>query len=382
MTLAVSAAFTVSLGACALLVGNFDGHRLDESQTDSDVVVEGGGPDVSVPEGSSGESGSDVHAEAEAAAKDAGFAGTPIVLASGQTPGGIVAASDALYWSNTGDTTIRRLPRADGGLPASSGMTTIITVLDAGGQAASDLLVDGTTLYALVGPSANTSTFCRTFLELTLPTPSGTTCIKPNNVCSSSSSIASRMALDSTNVYVSNGNCNYVLYAPKPGTDPNWRTFGSVSNQVVALGSDNTDLYFAFNSEIDVQPLTGSGATFQFALSHTPIVDLVVDDTNVYWINTEGEVETLAKSQVGEPPTVLSSGQASPNRLAIDKTNLYWTNTGGAISGTGSIMLVPKQGGAAVTVASNLSLPNPTPIAVDGQALYWGTTSAIVELPR
>jgi hypothetical protein len=385
VTFAAVGTFSASLGACALLVGDPDGHRLEGSSADSsNAAVEAAGPDVSVVETEGQESGADVYFDAEASTNDGPFGGTPVALATQQPmPGGIVATADALYWSNTGDSTIRRLPRGDGGLPGPSGLTTLVTVLDAGAQAASDLLVDGQILYALVGPSANASTVCRTFLELTLPTGSGEICAKPNNTCSSSSSIGSRMALDSTYVYMSNGSCRYVLYAPKPGTDPNgWKTFGSVSSPVIALGSDNTSLYYAFDREIDMQPLAGSASPMTFALSHTPIVDLVVDDTSVYWVNTEGEVEALAKAQIGEPPTVLASGQAGPGRLAFDTTNLYWTNSANAVSGMGSVMLVPKHGGTPVTLAPNQTLPSPSPIAVDGVALYWGASNSVMELAR
>jgi hypothetical protein len=388
VTFAAVATFSASLGACALLVGDPDGHRLDPIPADSPDAApteEGGGPDVFVAETASNETGAaDVRdVQVEAAPKDAAFGGMPVTLASGtMTPGGIVTTADALYWSNIDDSTIRRLPRGDGGLPGPSGSTTVINVLNAGAQAASDLLVDGTLLYALVGPSAGASTSCRTYLDFTLPTASGVSCAKPNNVCGSSS-IGSRVAIDNTSIYLSNGTCRYVLYTAKPGNDPNgWKTFGSLSSPVVALGSDNTNLYYAFDREIDMQPLAGSAAPVTFALSHTPIVDLVVDDTSVYWVNNEGEVETLVKAQIGEPPTILASGQANPSRLAFDSKNLYWTNSGNAVQSMGSVMMVPKDGGTPVTLAPNQTLPNLAPIAVDGVALYWGSSTGLMELAR
>jgi hypothetical protein len=263
-------------------------------------------------------------------------------------------------------------------------MTTVVNVADSGAQSATDLLVDtNNILYALVGPPAVPQSTCRTFVDFTVPSGSGVTCAKPTNVCSSSTSIASRLAVDTTNVYMSNGDCKYILYEARPGNNANgWKQFGSLSAQSSALASDSTNLYYAFDREIDAQLLaTGSlPDPTPFALSHTAIVDLVVDGTAVYWIDLGGDVETLGKAQAGEPPMVLATGQASPVRMAFDDTNLYWTNSGGNVPGTGSVMMVPKRGGTPVVLASGQSSPGA--ITVDSLALYWTTSTAIMELVR
>jgi hypothetical protein len=379
-----------SLGACALLVGDPDGHRqLGDTPGDSSSSssVSDAGPDT-MPDRGDTDADADSQVDADAAPKDAGdagFGGRPIAIANGQTPAGIVATGEGIYWSNSGDSTIRRLPRPDGGgLPLTTGMTTVVNVADSGAQSATDLLVDtNNILYALVGPPAVPQSTCRTFVDFTVPSGSGVTCAKPTNVCSSSTSIASRLAVDTTNVYMSNGDCKYILYEARPGNNANgWKQFGSLSAQSSALASDSTNLYYAFDREIDAQLLaTGSlPDPTPFALSHTAIVDLVVDGTAVYWIDLGGDVETLGKAQAGEPPMVLATGQASPVRMAFDDTNLYWTNSGGNVPGTGSVMMVPKRGGTPVVLASGQSSPGA--ITVDSLALYWTTSTAIMELVR
>src|SRR5665811_85041 len=69
-------------------------------------------------------------------------------------------------------------------------------------------------------------------------------------------------------------------------------------------------------------------------------------------------------------PTVLASRSDFTHTwyLAIDDTNVYWTDEGGAAY-TGSVLSVPKSGGAITTLASGQT--GPLGIAVTGTDVYW-----------
>ncbi len=371
-----------SLASCALLVGPPDGHREFSSGSDPDSsasassgedVIDGGpGPDGGDESTSaSSEAGLEAGLDADAVSpREAGFSGPIITLATGQAmPAATVAAPDALYWSNGSDGTVRRLSRSTGGIPAGTPQT-VFNVGDAGAGAPSDLLLDGTTLYTLVGPGALPGSSCRTYVDLGLPSAANWYCPKPNVVCAPTS-IAQRITFDSTNVYMSNGTCDYLMVAPKPGNDPtSWQRYLQIKGDPIALAADGTDIYLAFDHEIDVQLIAAlASAPGSFALSYTPVVDLVADDVTVFWMNNGGDVESLAKARANAPPTVLATLPLHPVHLTVDGSNVYWTNQG-AVGGQGSVVMISKDGGAPITLAA--SQANPSPIAVDGVGVYWG----------
>jgi hypothetical protein len=377
-----------SLASCALLVGEPDGHRdlsglsdpdSGSSQGETSVAADEGGPgsdgttDTGDTGPTSGEGGLDAKPEADVVPlpREGGFTGSPLTLASGQvSPAGIAVSSDNLYWSSAGDGTVRRLARGDGGILGGTPVI-VFSAGEAGAGGASDLLIDGTTLYALVGPGAAAASSCRTYVEMEIPAGTNWACAKPTNVCSSTS-VASRIALDQsgTNVYMSNGTCDRIMYAPKPGNDSNaWTPYRQLNGNPIALAADGMNVYYAFDHEVDEQVVNSPNtAPTSFALSHTPIVDLVADNLTVYWVNSGGDVEALAKSLAGAPPTILATGQSHPQHMTLDDSNVYWTNQG-AVGGQGSVAMASKLGGTPITLASNQS--SPSAIAVDNTGVYW-----------
>ena len=67
--------------------------------------------------------------------------------------------------------------------------------------------------------------------------PGGTapTCPLPTNTCSPSAGVT-RIAVDATQLYMSNGACGYVLYEALPGLDVNsWKIFGRFTTPVTAM---------------------------------------------------------------------------------------------------------------------------------------------------
>jgi hypothetical protein len=140
-----------------------------------------------------------------------------------------------------------------------------------------------------------------------------------------------------------------VLYAPGGGM---------IFANGIAL--DDAGVYYAeLNDPGIVQSIpkagVGTGAPTTYATGLHDPVRVVVDATNIYWVNqgpnsgdsenyvfTDGSIMTCPKA--GCPttgPTVLAQGQGWPRRLAIDDTAIYWTDHGNS-GNDGVIMRLAK----------------------------------------
>jgi hypothetical protein len=379
------------LASCALIVGPVDGHRLfgttDDGGVDAQVgaQVDGQASPVAVSSDGGGdvvvvgmEAGSMVGSGADAgmdAGSDASFQGLPVVLAANEgEPQGIAVAAGAVYWSNVAAGTLRKMALDSDGMPlADAGPTTVYSFANAGAGGAADLVLDGETLYALVGPNATSTSSCRTFLEMPLTNLSLATCAKPNNVCSTTSA-ATRLTVDSTRVFISDGVCDYVMAETEPGTvNDNWKIFGSQSpmNQpVAALASDGSYLYSAVGGVLYKQESSGLSSASEFLNTSAALInDLVTDGLHAYWITAgSGGMVESAGTQTPAPLAVHLAPASNPQRLAQDGTHVYWTNFGPA-SGGGSIGMAAKDGSEVRTIAK--SQANPWGIAVSEQGVYW-----------
>jgi hypothetical protein len=267
----------------------------------------------------------------------------------------------AIYWANTGDATIRKLTRAaDGGVAGNP--ATFISMATTSNPAASDIAVDTTILYALVGPSFG-GQGCASVLTYSASSPVSATCQYPG-VGGCQTAPARRFALDTANIYISMATCqslSALFYSPKPGGT--LVAYPAPASAATAMASDGATLYYATGAQIHAQP-TGGGAASSFAASTSAVTDLAVDATSVYWIAVGGDVQSLAKASANGTPTTLASGQHQPLRLALDATALYWTNPG-----DGSIGTIPKAGGAARALVT--AQASPWGIAVDALGVYW-----------
>lgn len=107
------------------------------------------------------------------------------------------------------------------------------------------------------------------------------------------------------------------------------------------------------------------------------------DTTSLYWSDSAGFI--LSAPKTGGASTTLASNQdvgASQGpflpSLAADASNVYWTDYD-----IGRVMSVPKAGGAATVLASGLT--HPDGIAVYGGNLYWansdGASGTVMKLP-
>jgi hypothetical protein len=382
--LAASLSLGSGLVACALFVGPIDGHLLFDGGTDSadgDVVEASVSVDAYLPVADASspviaDTGSTMTSDADAQpAIDADFQGKPIVIVSGEgDPEGIAVTADALYWSDVGNATLRRLALDSDGTPlADAGPQSVYSFANNMSAGASDLLLDGTTLYALVGPNtlaSASSTACHTYFVMPLSNLSGSTCARPNSACSVSAT-ATGVAIDVDNVYLSDSTCQYVMQEPKPGTSANnWTTHGSLSDAPAALASDGTTLYYALGKTLWSwsEPLSGSMPGIFWA-DQFPIGDVLTDGVRAYWMTTgsSGSIESRPAGAVGDTPTVLATNQNLPHRMAMDDHDLFWTNAGVT---SGSIGMVAKDGSTAWrAIASEQA--EPWAVTVSPHAVYW-----------
>jgi hypothetical protein len=99
---------------------------------------------------------------------------------------------------------------------------------------------------------------------------------------------------------------------------------------------------------------------------------LVVDATNVYWVDSAGgQVLVCAKTGCGSAPTVLASGQGGPSGIAVSGGTAYWTNV---TAGTVASCAVAGCGGIPTVVATGLASPGG--ITADATSVYWTETGA------
>jgi hypothetical protein len=132
--------------------------------------------------------------------------------------------------------------------------------------------------------------------------------------------------------------------------------------------------YLGSKSGIWRWPVAG-GAHDTVATGQTPNY-LAVDATNLYWTSfsivggmaQDHQGTVLKMPKAGGAVTTLASGLGGPQRIVIDATTVYWTDD---VDNT--IMKVPIAGGAPTIVASGQMGING--IAVDATSVYWASST-------
>jgi hypothetical protein len=151
------------------------------------------------------------------------------------------------------------------------------------------------------------------------------------------------------------------------------------------IALDETDVYYFddFASTLNRVPKNGGARTELAYLPTFLVLDLIVDDTNVYLATIPFEEfdETflpgsiIAIPKTGGVYTTLASGTPFPNQLVADASHVYWVAVGtldlvkGTIDSDGAVERVRKDGTGRQSLATNLSAP--TSLAVDTDRVYF-----------
>jgi hypothetical protein len=178
------------------------------------------------------------------------------------------------------------------------------------------------------------------------------------------------MAVDSTNLYFTNFDIEYVFKVPKAGGSvtnltPSPQTDPGVPMAIVVSGSNlfwNTQ-----TGGVMQMPTSGGGITS--LPTGTTGSSIAVDGSYVYYISG-GALKRLPLTG-STPVTLVASGAVGP--LVIDTNNVYYL-------GSSTVMMVAKTGGSTTTVASGQS--SMKDIGVDGTSVYWTAGNSILKRAR
>jgi hypothetical protein len=143
-----------------------------------------------------------------------------------------------------------------------------------------------------------------------------------------------------------------------------------------AIQADAQHLYWGRSwpgaTQIFRAPRTGGAIERLLALPVThgaPIFRLAVDDKLVYYCDDEiGPVFTIPV--VGGPPARFGPS-SSCQEVVVDGSNVYWLN------GESGVRRTPRAGGPVVTIE-----PSPAPFALDATSIYWGGLHSIMKSPK
>jgi hypothetical protein len=313
-----------------------DAGKLTDSAVDT--VTDAGG-DATQPSGND-------------AGVDAGGAGQPAVLASGQSGAYAIAVdTTSVYWTNNANPgTVSKIPIGGG----------TVTVLASGQDEPNTIAVDSTSVYFT---DDGTYTVNKVPLAGGTVTTLATGPTGPWGIRVSTTEVIVAYSFGIEEVPVGGGALSTLYSGGNPaglvtdGTSAYWTNWGasgtvvkipigggalttvaSGQNDPLGIAVDTTSVYFTDQGTgtINKVALAGGSVTVLASGQDTP-AGIVVDATNVYWANevTAGTVNAVPLA--GGSVTVLASGQNSPYFLAVDSTSVYWTN-----NGSGQIMKVAK----------------------------------------
>jgi hypothetical protein len=147
-------------------------------------------------------------------------------------------------------------------------------------------------------------------------------------------------------------------------------TLASGQDDPRSVAVDGTHVYWVNFGDGTVNEVPiGGGSVTTLATGQSEPVSVAVAGTHVYWVNiADGTVNEVPVG--GGPVTTLASGQNGPNSVAADGTHVYWVN-----EFDGTVNDVPTGGGAVTTLASGQDVAGS--VAVDATHVYWGNLGTV-----
>ncbi len=242
--------------------------------------------------------------------------------------------------------------------------------------AKSDAGCEGFAFSGDAGSSTNLGGLC---VDASAPVPN------PNTLAKAQS--ARCMTTDRDHVYWQNAN-GLLVGAPKAGGDLQISHFQTpiANNPRCGLAVDGSTIFataYQYGKLIKL-PLESHGewsigASVSLFGAFSGPSSIAVDDAWIYVTEYDGgTVKKLPKSGSGDP-IVLASGLAHPLGIVLDDSNVYWINRGtSSVDGgsdaavpnkDGSVMRVSKGGGDVTPLATEL--PYPEGLAISARRLYW-----------
>lgn len=203
---------------------------------------------------------------------------------------------------------------------------------------------------------------------------------------------AQGIALDEKNVYfvrrtnTSPDHVSTIMQVPIGGGQPIEIATATLGAWIPDVVVDETDIYWV-TAEISAVTLSrapkGGGPVTKLATTTKGYVEAIaMDDQFVYW--TGGNDAVLrAPKEGGAPMTLGAVPGESTLAIALDDTSVYFTIKGTSPDyETGAVMKVPKEGGAPIVIASGQ--PRPQGVAVDASFVYWVATNGdrVMKAPK
>lgn len=334
--------------------------------------------DTSADEGGAGEGGARDAPSSDAPPSDAGSAdaslafGNAVVIASGEaTPfGGIAVDNQSIYWTiGVVDAGVRSAGK-DGGV------ATNLARADHGGSFQEILALPGDTIYWRIAEvSCSATVGCG-------PTAMGSygTCgLKSRRLRTDGRrlyQLAEELNTGKFPIHVASKGCGSMATITRLDSEAG---AGSPYVNIVPDLSGNR-VFAVAGTQVDCLEVAG-GPTVRVASGN--ILDLVSDDTHLYWLTPSelhrcklGSDVACAACTNDEVLTKTKPGTVAS--LLLDGSSLYWT----AQSGISAIGKDAPAGTAATAVATNQ--PSPVALAVDSSGVYWANAGdgTIMRAPR
>lgn len=264
-------------------------------------------------------------------------------------PWGLAVGGGFAYVLLLSESTVMRVPLA-------GGAATRVTSVRYGSAGRDGLAIDGTSVYLTVsGGGTHTGV-------LKAPLAGGAATYLVQDVIQ-----PEMLRIDAKNAYWTTQ--NVLSGVPITGGDP-ITIAEEAGTGFDRIALDSSYIYWAEsgdfgNTSVKRAPLAGGGDIQTLAMNLRPVLDIEVDDTNVY-INSYLDLLKIPIAGGDATPVATKVGSS----FVLDGDNVY-------VAGETTIVKVPKSGGQPTTLATGQT--RATSITVDDTSIYWLDQGSVLE---